>query len=149
MSAGPPRLARLFLGLVTPKRDRRFLVEDLDEEFAGLLVKGREPRALRRWYWRQVLASMWPGLRRYRDASPSGPRRLGAGIERALLDLRFSFRMLRRNPVLSLVIVATLGLGIGLASTVFNITNAFVHQPLPFEESDRILVVRRTNAAKG
>jgi putative ABC transport system permease protein len=147
MSARPPRLARLLLRLVTPKRERRFVVGDLDEELASLAAAGQERRALRRWYWRQALGSVGPGLKRYRNARPAGPRRSGAGVERAWQDLRFSVRMLRRTPVLSLVIIATLGLGIGLSSTVFNITNAFMHKPLPFDASDRILVVRRTNAA--
>jgi putative ABC transport system permease protein len=147
VNARPPRLARLLLGLVSPKRDRRFLIEDLDEEFDGLTTAGWEPRALRRWYWMQVIASVWPGLRRYREVTSVRPRRLVTGVEHALQDFRFSLRMLRRNPILSFVIITTLGLGIGLASTVFNITNAFVYQPLPFERSDRILVVRRTSTA--
>lgn len=71
-----------------------------------------------------------------------------AAFIHAFQDLRFSVRLLRRNPILSLAIVATLGLGIGLASTVFNITNAFVHQPLPFADSERLLVVRRAATAK-
>ncbi len=148
MSANPPRLARLLVRLVVPKRDRRFLVGDLDEEFAGLAAAGREPRALRRWYWRQVVGSVWPSLRRRRSARPARRRWLRPAVDRALQDLRFSLRMIRRNPVFSLVVIATFGLGIGLASTVFNITNAFVHQPLPFERSDRLLVVRRANPVK-
>jgi len=143
MTPRPPRLARWLVSLVVPARDRRFLVEDLDEEFAALASAGRPRRALRRWYWTQAVKSVWPSVRRSRRADPAPPSRLGSGLDRAAQDLRFSFRMLRRNPVLSLVIIATLGLGIGLASTVFNITNAFVHQPLPFDESDRLLVVRR------
>lgn len=145
MSARPPRLARLLVRLVVPGRNRRFLVGDLDEEFARLVAAGWERRALRRWYWGQALGSVGPGLRRYGDVLPARSRRLGAGAERALQDLRFGLRMLRRHPALSLIIIATLGLGIGLSSTVFNITNAFVYKPLPFEASDRILVVRRTN----
>jgi len=148
MSTKPPRLARLLLRLTAPARDRRYLVGDLDEEFASLAAAGRERPALRRWYWAQVLGSMWPGLRRYRDAASTPPRRLGTGVEHALQDFRFSLRMLRSHSVLSLVIIATLGLGIGLASTVFNITNAFVHQPLPFEASDRLFVVSRTDLAR-
>ena len=40
--------------------------------------------------------------------------------------------------------IVTFSLGIGLASTAFNITNGFIHKELPFEEADRILVLRRT-----
>lgn len=56
-------------------------------------------------------------------------------------DLRFGLRMLRRYPLLSLTVMVTLGLGIGLTSTVFSITNGFLHKPLPFDNSDRITVL--------
>ncbi len=64
-------------------------------------------------------------------------------------DVRFGLRMLRRYPVLSLTVVVTLGLGIGLTSTVFNITNGFVHKPLPFAESGRLMVVDLENRQTG
>ena len=64
-------------------------------------------------------------------------------------DSRFGLRMLRRYPVLSLTVVVTLGLGIGLTSTVFNITNGFVHKPLPFADSGRLMVVDLENRQTG
>jgi predicted permease len=54
--------------------------------------------------------------------------------------------MLRKHPGLSLTVIVTLALGIGFSSTVFNITNGFIHKPLPFEQADRILVLGRTGA---
>jgi len=65
-------------------------------------------------------------------------------LESLLQDLRFGIRMLRKHPLMSLTVIVTFSLGIGLASTAFNITNGFVHKDLPFEESHRILVLRRT-----
>jgi predicted permease len=65
-------------------------------------------------------------------------------LDSLLQDLRFGVRMLRKHPLLSLAVIVTFSLGIGLASAAFNITNGFVHKPLPFEESGRIQVLRLT-----
>jgi predicted permease len=80
-------------------------------------------------------------------AGPGGgpPRKRGARVEFALQDLRFGFRMLRKHPGLSLIVILTFGLGIGYTSTVFNITNGFVHKELPFEQSHRILALDQTD----
>ena len=43
-----------------------------------------------------------------------------------LQDIRFGLRMLVKNPALSLIAVVTLGLGIGLTTTVFSIVQQFL-----------------------
>ncbi len=63
-------------------------------------------------------------------------------------DLRLGARTMRHNPVVSITVIATLGLGIGLTSTVFNITNGFVHKPLPFADANRVMVLGLTNPAR-
>ena len=47
-----------------------------------------------------------------------------------LRDLRFGVRMLVKRPGLSLAIVATFGLGIGLTTTVFSIVETHL-SPMP------------------
>jgi predicted permease len=56
--------------------------------------------------------------------------------------------MLHKHPGLSLIVILTFGLGIGYTSTVFNITNGFVHKELPFEDAERILALDRTDPAR-
>ncbi|HKV25237.1 MAG TPA: ABC transporter permease [Candidatus Acidoferrum sp.] len=46
-------------------------------------------------------------------------------------DLRFAVRILRKNPLLSVVAVVTLALGIGANSTVFSWANATLLDPIP------------------
>ena len=41
-------------------------------------------------------------------------------------DLRYTFRSLRRTPVVSLTIVATVALGLGLVTVVFTLLNSFI-----------------------
>lgn len=55
--------------------------------------------------------------------------------------------MMVRQPGMSLLAVVALALGIGLTTTMFSIVNGAVLRGLPFEESDRILTLRRVNQA--
>ena len=56
-------------------------------------------------------------------------------------DLRSGVRMLVKYPTLSLVAVLTLGLGIGLSTTVFCVVNGGLFKGLPFPNADRIVSV--------
>ncbi len=59
--------------------------------------------------------------------------------EAVLRDFRHGLRMLRRNPALSAFAILIIGLGIGASSTVFNLFNALLLRPLPFEDSARLV----------
>jgi putative ABC transport system permease protein len=63
-------------------------------------------------------------------------------------DLRSGVRMLVKYPTLSIVAVLTLGLGIGLSTTVFCIVNGGLFKGLPFPDADRIVAVVATNHAQ-
>ncbi|PYR95542.1 MAG: ABC transporter permease, partial [Acidobacteria bacterium] len=54
-------------------------------------------------------------------------------------DVRYSLRMLRRNPVFSLTAVAALTLGIGANTAIFSVVNAALLKRLPYPDSDRIV----------
>src|ERR1700733_11575161 len=58
-----------------------------------------------------------------------------------LQDLRLAFRMLRKNVVLTLVILASLGIGIGANSAIFSVVDALLLRPLPYPHSDRLAAV--------
>jgi hypothetical protein len=66
-------------------------------------------------------------------------------------DLRSGVRMLLVYPTLSLVAVVTLGVGIGLSTTVFSVVNGALFKGLPFPDSGRIvaLMARRTAQNQG
>ncbi len=55
-----------------------------------------------------------------------------------LHDLRFGIRSLWRQKTLSLAAIATLGVCIAAATTIFSIVNAVVLRPLPFPQPDRL-----------
>ncbi len=56
-------------------------------------------------------------------------------------EWRLAFRMVRRQPMTSVLAVVALALGIGLTTLMFSILNGAVLRGLPFEESDRLMHV--------
>ena len=69
-------------------------------------------------------------------------------MQQLLTDLRSGIRMLVKYPTLSIVAVLTLGLGIGLSTTVFCVVNGGLFKGLPFPEADRIVAVVGTNPSQ-
>src|SRR5919112_1952559 len=67
-------------------------------------------------------------------------------VEDLRQDLVYGLRVLRRNPVFSLVAVVTLALGIGANTALFSITNAVVFRPLPFAEPERLVSLWESSA---
>ena len=56
-------------------------------------------------------------------------------MDTILADVRSGLRMLATYPALSLVAVLTLGLGIGLSTTVFCVVNGGIFKGLPFPDA--------------
>jgi predicted permease len=56
-------------------------------------------------------------------------------------DLRYALRMLGKNRMLTLVIVVSLGIGIGANSAIFSVVDALLLRPLPYPQPDRLAAV--------
>ena len=54
-------------------------------------------------------------------------------------DIRFTLRLLRRNPAFSVLAVATLALAMGINTAAFTFFNAFVLRPLPVREPEALV----------
>ena len=57
------------------------------------------------------------------------------------IDLRYGLRALRRAPLPSAIIVATLAVGIGATLAMFTVMDAALFRPLPVREPERLVVM--------
>lgn len=58
-----------------------------------------------------------------------------------LQDVRYAVRMLRKNVVVTLVILASLAIGIGANSAIFSVVDALLLRPLPYPHPERLAAV--------
>jgi putative ABC transport system permease protein len=130
------------------RRRHHELAAELDDELTlhlelraeELVRAGLSPDAARREAVRQFgdLAFTRRYCRR-QDRMKETHTRRGLAFEELAQDLRISLRSLRRAPVMTLTILATVGLGIGATTAIFTAIDAAILSPLPYKEPDRLV----------
>lgn len=70
-------------------------------------------------------------------------------METFLQDLRYGMRMLLKAPSFSIVATIALALGIGANTAIFSVVNAVLLRPLPFANSEQLMMVWETDATRG
>src|SRR5579875_583537 len=69
------------------------------------------------------------------------PERKEAPMQNLLQNLRFSLRMLGRNPGLTVTVLLTLALGIGANTAIFTVDYATLLAPLPYPQPNQLVMV--------
>src|SRR5215468_4312404 len=64
-------------------------------------------------------------------------------------DLRYGARMLLKKPGFTLIAIGAIALGVGANTAIFSVVNAVLLRPLPYEESERLVVLYETNPQQG
>src|SRR5262245_4321474 len=64
-------------------------------------------------------------------------------------DIRFGLRTALKNKGVTGLAVVCLGIGIGLNTMMFSVTDGVLIEPLPYKQPDRLVVVNTTNKEQG
>ena len=155
--AVPPLVRRLYdLGLLSlPARLRRRRANEMRTLFADLWCDERSrsrARALRfalRATLRAVAAGLAARIERGSDRTNGGLRRpvpiYPGGAGGWLQDIHYGLRGLGRQPGFAVVVVVTLGMAIGVNTTIFSVVRTVVTIPIPYHDLDRLVSIRAAN----
>lgn len=109
------------------------------------------------WLWVRTAADVVRTGRSARVAAREAAKRKGTGgwtttgggemLADLMQDLAYAAKTLRRSPGYALIVVLTLGLGIGVNTAMFSLVDGVLLAPLPYAQGDRIVHVRQTQPA--
>src|SRR2546423_3476405 len=66
-----------------------------------------------------------------------------------LYDLRYGIRMLLKNPGFAFAALITLALGIASSTAIFSVIDGVLLHPLPYPDSEKIMVLDPTMRSTG
>lgn len=130
---------------------------DMADLFEMQLVDAVDEKGPAGWLscWARVLReligpaspSLWvggavPGDRDGQAASGGLDTTSAAFVAGALEDLRFAWRSLRREPAFAGLLVAVLGIGVAVNTSVFTVVHAYLLRPLPYPAPERVVTIR-------
>ena len=115
------------------------VVADLDEEHARRRARSGRPSA-DLWLAGQLLLFVVRfGVEALREATPTEAWR--ERTRSLATELRLTLRSLRRSPLFLGTVVLTLGAGLGVNGAIFALLRTVVLEPLPYPESERLVVL--------
>ena len=97
--------------------------------------------------WRHDAAALRHKARRppVVEPPPAGSSMPFAGLPQ---DVRYAGRLIRRQPRYALLVGLTMALGIGASTLLFSVTYGVLMKPLPWPQSERLVLVKETRGGK-
>ncbi|HEY7574860.1 MAG TPA: ABC transporter permease, partial [Thermoanaerobaculia bacterium] len=141
-----------------PPRSAGEIREELDEEIAFHLERRVEDlvrRGVPEAAAREEAARQFGSLVDTREICLKSDLRLERQRRRTAVtrglwrDLRFAARLFRRQPGFALLAAGTIALGVAAATTVFSAVDHVLLRPLPYAESDRVVVLQERDLRSG
>jgi putative ABC transport system permease protein len=120
-------------------RELRFHIERQEEEN---LVAGMSPEEARRTAFRE-----FGGVEQIKEGCRDAYR--ANYLENLAKDIRYGLRMLQKSPSFTFFAVAVLALGIAANSAIFSIADNVLVRPLPYRDSNRLVMVWEDASAYG
>jgi putative ABC transport system permease protein len=99
---------------------------------------------------RAATARQVPGASAY--ARKTAPPAVGYDLATHSLmftDLKLAWKRLRNSPGFAVIAIVTLALAVGANTAIFTVADAVLFRPLPYEDPDRLFVVRMLDQATG
>jgi putative ABC transport system permease protein len=122
-------------------------LEDLYEE---MLIEGRTSEEAQRAALDELSDGLTHELRQTERRVEGERTVLGAGrmnmIADLWQDLLYGFRMLLKQPAISLAAVLTLALGIGATTAIFSVINGLMLRPLPYPKPEQVMKLSQVDA---
>lgn len=120
----------------------------LDMQVEDLVARG-VPRDEAERQARDRFGDVEAAMRTLRSNEARGERRRvrWMWLEEWRRDSALVVRQLRRAPVFAVLVISTLGLGIGATTAIFSAVRAILLAPLPFDEPERLVRVSRETPA--
>jgi predicted permease len=126
------RLANSATGRSADERLREEIAEHLALQTEENLRAGMSPAEARRQAMLKLGAAQ--AIREDHHAEQSIPF-----FENLLFDLRHAFRMLHRSPGFSLIVIATMALGVGATTAIYSVIDATLLHPLPYPNPSELV----------
>jgi predicted permease len=132
-----------------PEEFRARFEEDMRTHFQGMLERARTSGGTGAvaWLWLRTMGDMLVS---------GGAARLGNWTEngRGMMTglgsrFRAAVRQMRRSPGYVAAFVLTLGLAVGVNSSVFSVVHGVLLRPLPFDDAERLLVLKQPIRGSG
>src|SRR4029453_2509574 len=57
-----------------------------------------------------------------------------------LSDISYAFRTLRKSPIFTITVIATIALAIGASTAIFSVTNGVLLRKLPYKDPERLVL---------